>query len=159
MSRRSACLLAAAAALASGAVAGASPAAAAPGVSNTYPLSIVLGNNCLGEDIIISGTGHAVSHEVTDGRGGRHVVYRATYRDVTGVGATTGTVYRISGSGGSDVRQIRPGGADETQIVSQTLRIIGPGRVTDLVQRVTYRTTTVNYVATTTHQSEVSLCR
>src|SRR5215204_6012694 len=54
---------------------------------------------CLQEDVLIDGTLHEVLRFTFDASGGRHRATLINAQGLTGLGLTTGTVYRVAGPG------------------------------------------------------------
>jgi hypothetical protein len=66
------------------------------------PLDLVFSGACPGhEDIAVTGTEYMVFRQRSDNHGGVHISFRFGFRgDASGIGLTTGTQYRLVGSGG-----------------------------------------------------------
>jgi hypothetical protein len=60
--------------------------------STTIPVEAIRSGDCTGEDVLLSGRIHLVSHLQSDGS----VVGHFNYQGVSGVGLTSGTTYRAS---------------------------------------------------------------
>jgi hypothetical protein len=76
-----------------------------------------------GEVVSLEGTLHIASHVTLDGAGGFHGTFHANPQGVTGVGQTTGDVYRGTGVSRSGFS----GKVGEVLTVVDNFRIIGPG--------------------------------
>jgi hypothetical protein len=82
-------------------------------------------NGGTGEDLYLTGTLHWVVHSVVDGKGGDHLQIKVHPQGVTGVGVTTGDVYRATGT---TQHKYNWGKAAETYTWwHNNFRLIGPG--------------------------------
>ena len=98
----------------------------------TVPINEVVVNPCTGEEIAFSGDAHVLLHITTDASGGTHVTSQSNYQGVSGVGLTTGDVYRLIRQSGETSNTA---GAEEITIVDDTL-IVGPGPGNNYMLRV-----------------------
>jgi hypothetical protein len=86
------------------------------------------GDGCVGENILItSGTLEIRTLDLTTPTGRRVTIFSILYRNVSGVGTTTGTKYQIQ-----DVLVLTSvdwvgGGPFETTVANTGLRVVGPG--------------------------------
>jgi hypothetical protein len=87
-------------ALAGASALGLAPAAGALGGASagTVPIAFTLYDPCAGEFVDIAGGIHTVSHVRDRGAGGSQVTFHQNFANVTGVGETSGTEYRVAGS-------------------------------------------------------------
>ena len=94
---------------------GLAPAAEAHGggISGSVPIEFTLYDPCNGEFVDIAGTIHTVSHTRARANGGSHVGFHQNFANVTGVGETSGTEYRIAGSAS---QRMNVGGAQVSSI-------------------------------------------
>jgi hypothetical protein len=90
-----------------------------------------------GEDVHITGTLHDMYHFTLDDTGGYHLVLLTQPMGVTGVGMTTGDVYR--GTGGN-IEQF-DGNIEELNTLVNNFRIIGPGPDNNFTVHETYHFT------------------
>ena len=127
------------------------PDFAAGGNSQRFPFTATLGIGCgAGEFVAISGTLHVV---VADQGAAVHVTVNP--QDATGVGLTTGTVYRVTGIGYEFTTA-----AGRTETAVTVFRIIGPGLAANVsVHEVSHITINANGVATVAFDKATEECK
>ena len=89
----------------------------------TIPIQEVAIHPCTGEEIAFSGEAHFMFHVTVDASGGVHGTSQSNLQGVSGVGLTSGDVYRLIGQDG-DTSNFT--GAEEITGVQNT-RFVGPG--------------------------------
>jgi hypothetical protein len=110
-----------------------SSAAALSATSDQLPLYFLRSADCTGEVVEISGTIHMVNQSQADGS----VIGQFNYQDVTGLGLTSGNIYRVSA-----VDHVRLQAPFPASILSvQSFRLISPGAESNLLVQVLYRIT------------------
>lgn len=98
-----------------------------------------------GELVDLSGTLHLLFHTTLDGSGGFHTRFLANPQGVTGIGLTTGDIYRGTGMSGEEFNGTV--GEEHTRI--DNFRLIGPGPGNNFLMHQTLHTTVnANGVAT-----------
>ena len=98
----------------------------------TVPIDEVVIHPCTGEEIAFSGDAHIVFHVTVDDSGGVHGTAQSNLQGVSGVGLTSGDVYRLIRQGGETSNFT---GAEEITIV-QTNLVVGPGPDNNFTLRV-----------------------
>ncbi|HYP39919.1 MAG TPA: hypothetical protein VEX13_06125 [Chloroflexia bacterium] len=89
----------------------------------TVPIHEVIIHPCTGEEIAFSGEAHVMFHVTVDASGGVHGTSQSNLQGVSGVGLTSGDVYRLIRQDGETSNF---NGAEEITIV-QTNLVVGPG--------------------------------
>lgn len=111
----------------------AAPAAALGAGSSEMPLHFFRSADCTGEVVEISGTIHLLSQMQPDGS----VIGHFNYQDVTGLGLTSGAVYRVSA-----VDHFRLAAPFPSSIQSErSFRLISQGSASNLLVRALYHFT------------------
>ena len=89
-------------------------------------------NGGVGEYVQLAGTTHILLHVTTDDQGGRHATFHEQQGGVTGVGLTTGDVYRSTGAlNSAETRLVDYLPWTDTYVARR--RLIGPGRDNNLL--------------------------
>ncbi len=90
----------------------------------SVPIHEVIIHPCTGEEIAFSGEAHFMFHVTVDDSGGVHGTSQSNLQGVSGVGLTSGDVYRLIRQDGETSNFT---GAEEITIVQNTL-VVGPGQ-------------------------------
>lgn len=108
----------------------------------TIPINHVTINPCTGEEIALSGDAHFVLHFTFDESGGGHGSGHTNLQGVSGVGLTSGDVYRLVAVSGGTSNFIAPteNGTVTITSVSNT-RIVGPGPDNNFLGRFIFHAT------------------
>ncbi len=96
---------------------------------------------CLQEAVLIDGTLHYVVRVTFDASGGRHRSTLINAQGLTGLGLTSGTVYRVSGPGHSTFNDddLTPPVRERT--FYDIVHVVGPGDATKLLVRAGFHLT------------------
>jgi hypothetical protein len=98
----------------------------------TIPIQEVVIHPCTGEEIAFSGEAHFMFHVTVDASGGVHGTSQSNLQGVTGVGLTSGDLYRLIRQDG-DTSNFT--GAEEITGV-QTNLVVGPGQDNNFIFQV-----------------------
>lgn len=109
-----------------------------------------------GETVLLSGNLHILTHTTIDATGGFHTKYHFQPQGVSGVGMTTGTMYR--GTGVSQGTVNGKVGLQET--IVNNFRVIGQGRGNNLlIHSVFHITVNANGEVTATVDKFSEVCK
>ena len=110
----------------------------------TAPFSLTLtpaDYPCLEEVILIDGTLHYVVRVTFDASGGRHRATLINAQGLTGLGLTSGTVYRVSGPGHLTLNDDDLAPPVRERTFYDVVHVVGPGNATKLLVRVGFHLT------------------
>jgi hypothetical protein len=114
-------------------------------------------NGGAGEDVFLSGDIHIVVHVTFDGSGGAHFDEIHNPQGVSGIGLTTGAMYRGVGGSPFDASNVRVG-EEHTSVAN--IMLIGQGPGNNLVLHTTFHITILaNGTATSFHDNFRMECR
>jgi hypothetical protein len=111
---------------------------------STFPFSFTLTPGeypCLQEDVLIDGELHEVLRFTFDASGGRHRATLITPQGLTGLGLTTGTVYRVTGPGHSTFNDDDLVAPVRERTFYDVINLVGPGQATNLLVRTGFHLT------------------
>jgi hypothetical protein len=95
-------------------------------------------NGGAGEEVLITGTLHILSHTTTDNRGGSHTKFHFQPQGITGVGQSTGDTYRATGVSQGTTNVV---GLPSTDTYVNIFQMIGPGPGNNFMVHEVFHTT------------------
>jgi hypothetical protein len=96
------------------------------------PLSQVFQNSCTGEDVLVTGDLHLVTMTTAFPDGSIVDVFHTNFQGTTGLGLSTGTIYRATSAENAPFKGLFPRGPWRSTHEG-TLHLVAPGKASDLL--------------------------